>query len=421
MSKPWKTILRGELAREADAAIATIALTLIKAESSLGPKRSHWHDAAPAELAVFFGYLAAATGNSEHKEKAARFLELAVRLYSAQSGPALYGGLCGLAWTIRHLEGPPVKLEIDAGELLETVDDHLLGVLEVPFWKGEYDVIGGLVGYGVYALGRLPGKKAVTVLKRIVAHLDALAERSTDGIAWFTPARSLTKEQRADAPHGYYNLGVAHGLPGVIGLLAEVYGRGIERRKTLKLLKGAVSWMLAHKLPAGSPLLLPAWVAPGKPSLPCRVAWCYGDLGASVTLLNAARTTGHQDWEREALTLALTAARCPFQHSSGTRDACLCHGAAGNGHLFNRLFQATGAPEFRKAAELYFRKTLELRGQPTRLGGYSFWTPGQGGKNLNWRANAGFLSGLTGVGLALLAATRPVEPGWDKLLLVGVR
>ena len=150
------------------------------------------------------------------------------------------------------------------------------------------------------------------------------------------------------------------------------------------------------------------------------MAWCYGDLGASVTLLNAARTTGRKDWEEEALALARNAARRPFLDSD-TRDACLCHGAAGNGHLFNRLFQATGAPEFRKAANLYFRKTLELRGQRSRLGGYSFWTPRRAGTTVNWHPNASFLSGLTGVGLVLLAATRPVEPGWDSLLLAGVR
>ena len=419
-SKNWQPILRGDLARKADAVIVTIARTLAKAERSLGPKQPCWHDAGPAELALFFGYLAVATSRLEHKVKAVRFLELAVQLFSAQEGLALYGGLCGLAWTIRHLEGPPVKLEIEAGELLELVDDHLLRLLRLPSWKGDYDVINGLVGYGVYSLARLPERTAVRTLTLIVSHLDASAERSADGISWLTPPRELTEEQRALTPQGFYNLGMAHGVPGVIGFLAEAYARGIERRRTLRLLQGTVAWVLAQKLPAGSTLLLPVWAAPGTVARPSRVAWCYGDLGASLAILNAARTTGRKDWEREALTLARTAARCPYRQSD-TKDACLCHGAAGNGHLFNRLFQSTGAAEFRTAAELYFRKALELGGQRARLGGYSFWTPGRSGSNVNWHANAGLLSGLVGVGLALLAATRPVEPAWDNLLLAGVR
>jgi lantibiotic biosynthesis protein len=420
MSKPWQPILRGDLARKAEAVIATIARTLGHAERSFRPKRPYWHDAAPAQLALFFGYLAAATRRAEHKERAARFLELGVQLFSAKGGLALYGGLCELAWTIRHLQGPPVRLNLDAGELLESVDDRLLGALKMSSWKGEYDLISGLVGYGVYALSRLPGKKAVTALKRIVAHLDALAERSADGLAWFTAPQALPKHQRTDAPKGYYNLGVAHGLPGVVGLLAEMYRRGIERRRTRQLLEGAVSSMLAQKLPAGSSLLLPAWVAPGKEPQSCRVAWCYGDLGASLTLLNAARVCGREDWGREALTLAWAAACRPFL-GSDTKDACLCHGAAGNGHLFNRLLQATGETGFREAADLYFRKTLELRGRPPRLGGYSFWTPPLGSMKVGWNVNASFLSGLAGVGLALLAATCSVEPRWDEILLARVR
>jgi lantibiotic biosynthesis protein len=420
MSKKWQPILRGDLARRADLVIATIAQTLGKAEDTLGPKRHYWHEASPADLALFFGYLAAATGRSEHKGKAVRFLDLAVQLFSAETGLALHGGLCGLAWTVGHLQGPPVRLKVDAEELLETVDDYLLRVLRAPTWKGEYDLIFGLVGYGVYALSRLPRKKAVLALKRVVVHLNTLANRSAGGTAWFTPVRAMTKDQRALAPKGSYNLGVAHGAPGVIGLLAEAYACGIWRRRTLPLLESTVSWMLAHKLPADSSLLLPIWVAPGRRPSPSRVAWCYGDLGASVTLLNAARTTGRKDWEQEALALARTAARRSFL-ASDTRDACLCHGAAGNGHLFNRLFQATGKAEFREAAELYFRKALELRGQPPRLGGYTFWTPPHGRKRVNWHANVSLLSGLTGVGLALLAATRPVEPRWDDMLLSVVR
>ncbi len=416
MKHRWQPILEGDLARNADVAITTIAQTLAKAEDTLGPKHPVWHDATPTELALFFGYLGAATGRREHKARAARFLEQAVQLFSANSGLALYGGLCGLGWTIRHLNGPPVKLGIDAEELLRTVDEHLLQVLKVHSWKGDYDLISGLVGYGVYALARLPAKKAARVLKSIVAYFDALAKRQPDGLCWHTSASTLPAEQRKVAPKGYFNLGVAHGLPGVVGLLAQVHERGIERRTTLRLLEGAVSWMAAHKLPAGSSLRLPAWIAPGAKPNPCRVAWCYGDLGASVVLLKAARAIGRKDWEREALTLAQTAARCPFAQS-GTRDACLCHGAAGNAHLFNWLFQATGETVFRDAADLYFHKTLELRGKAPRLGGYSFWTTADATTKLDWYPNASFLSGLAGVGLALLAATRPVAPRWDALLL----
>jgi lantibiotic biosynthesis protein len=39
------------------------------------------------------------------------------------------------------------------------------------------------------------------------------------------------------------------------------------------------------------------------------------------------------------------------------------------------------------------------------------------GEELAWRADPGFLTGSSGVGLALLAAATPVEPEWDRILL----
>jgi hypothetical protein len=35
-------------------------------------------------------------------------------------------------------------------------------------------------------------------------------------------------------------------------------------------------------------------------------------------------------------------------------------------------------------------------------------------------ADPGFLTGAAGIGLALLAATSPVEPAWDRVLLASV-
>jgi hypothetical protein len=37
-----------------------------------------------------------------------------------------------------------------------------------------------------------------------------------------------------------------------------------------------------------------------------------------------------------------------------------------------------------------------------------------------WAADAGFLTGAAGIGLALLASVTSVEPEWDRLLLVAI-
>jgi hypothetical protein len=100
-------------------------------------------------------------------------------------------------------------------------------------------------------------------------------------------------------------------------------------------------------------------------------------------------------------------------------DAGLCHGAAGLGHLFNRLFQATGDSCLAEAARFWLARTLQMRRPGRGVGGYEAWQLDDDGK-VTWIADPGLLAGAAGIALALLAATTPVEPAWDRVLLVSV-
>jgi hypothetical protein len=52
------------------------------------------------------------------------------------------------------------------------------------------------------------------------------------------------------------------------------------------------------------------------------------------------------------------------------------------------------------------------------IGGYEAWLPGAGGQN--WAADPGLLTGAAGIALALLAAVTPLEPAWDRVLLLAI-
>jgi hypothetical protein len=151
---------------------------------------------------------------------------------------------------------------------------------------------------------------------------------------------------------------------------------------------------------------------------PSRLAWCYGDLGIALALLVASRGAGDPAWEAEALRIArAAAARDPSQ--SKVRDAGICHGAAGAGHLFNRLYQASGEEQFAEAARYWFLEAFALRRPGTGVAGYSCIGRNDG-RGARWAADPGFLAGSTGIALALLAAASPVPPEWDRLLLASL-
>jgi hypothetical protein len=151
-------------------------------------------------------------------------------------------------------------------------------------------------------------------------------------------------------------------------------------------------------------------IAPGLEPSPSRSAWCYGDPGIAATLLVAARGAGRPDWEREAVALARQAAdRPPAQ--TRVCDAGLCHGAAGLGHIFNRITQFTRDDRLAAAARHWFTRALDMRQPASGIAGFAALRSGEDGTE-SWVAERGILTGAAGVGLALLAAVTSFEPAW---------
>ena len=378
-----------------------------------------------AGLAVFFSYLATTWGEPGDAETATTLLERSIdALAAAPMTPGLFDGFTGIGWMAEHLDGRTEKgqekaaVQGDADQASAEIDEAVDGFLRRPGDFTVYDLISGWAGWGIYALERMPSPWAREFLEALVLRFEELAVSRPEGISWPTPPwlRTHLKSQSSDSCEPF-NLGVAHGVPAVIAVLASIYGAGVARRRAWPLLEDAVAWLLAQRLPSQpqGPCFT-NWSGAGASKRPSRLAWCYGDPGVAAVLLLASRRVGREDWERHALDIALCAAHRPAA-DSGVRDAGLCHGSAGLGHLFNRLYQATGEPRLAHAARFWFLRTLEQRRQGEGIAGFAAYTrKGEAGG----RVEPGFLAGAAGIGLALLAAVCEHEPQWDRILLTSV-
>jgi hypothetical protein len=322
--------------------------------------------------------------------------------------PGLYGGAARVAFAVGHLSAGE-----DADLACEMIESSLLRYLGQP--TETYDLISGLVGIAVPVLQRIadgkPSESSEPLARNILDQLERLARPMDCGLAWHTPPELLPPWQRLEAPEGYINLGLAHGIPGVVAILARYVTAGVDAPRARLLLDGAIDYLRSVAGPEVGNRYA-AWL-PARPGGTCRVAWCYGDLGVAVALLSAAAATGRTDWRSDALELARGMAARPIEASQAV-DAGLCHGAAGVAHLFNRLSQATGDAGFARTAEAWFDHTLALR-RPDGLAGFprALYNDGQ----LSWEPSADLLNGAIGVALALHAAISPIEPAWDQLML----
>jgi hypothetical protein len=423
----WRPLLDGDLAIRARDAVLEIARELGERHppDGGGPRAG---STAPglawgtAGLALLFGYLACDTGAVSDAGLAERYLDDAVAgLASVPLSVGLFNGFTGVAWASEHLSrrlgrgAEPEPAGADPIDSNAGIDQALVDALAEPPWLGHFDLGTGLTGIGVYALERLPRPAAVRCLAAVVDHLAAAASEDR-GTTWHTRTGLLAVEVQEEEPQGVCDLGVPHGVPGVISLLASACRVEACAERARPLLDGAVRWLLS--LPrAGRPgFQVGKWLSrrSGRVVPARRLAWCYGDPGVAATLLYAARAVGEDRWEREALAIATAAARSPMD-GSGVEEACLCHGAVGLAHLFNRMYQATSQELFAAAARQWYRRGLDLRRPGQGIAGFGSPDATAGAMD-----DPGLFTGAAGIALGLLAAVSDRAPEWDRLMGVAI-
>jgi hypothetical protein len=315
-------------------------------------------------VALFFAYLGEALSDDTALATAARLAEEALQGAAGVAPMArFFEGFAGVAWTLAHFDGWLFELE---GDPTDAIGGALLDLVAASSWDGEYDLLAGLAGLGVYALERLPRPCAIDLLSAVVERLSELADREPRYSFWWTPAGRLPPPVMQDFPDGAWNLGVAHGVPGVIALLAKACGVGVATGTAWPLLNKAVDWLLTQRLPVEAGTSFSAFVAPGVVAGPARSACCYGDPGV----------------------------------------------AASGAHLQSPVPIHRFGP-LQGVAERWLEHVMASCRTGAGLGGFA--SVGAGGQ---LKGRPGFLDGAAGIGLVLLAAATPLESRWDRLYLV---
>jgi hypothetical protein len=424
MTGGWRPVLVGDLAARARAVVDEIAEALDGERTwSIDPSLGD----GQLGRALLFGYLARARREPRWSVRAIVVLNQVVeRLNGQPIDESLFGGVAGVGWAIehlgRHLGAPADDQDEDANE---AIDHLLLQALEERPWPGEYDLLFGLAGLGVYALERTdrPGGRAC--LERVIEHLADTAEPQGSGLAWRSPPHRLSPEERIRSPQGYFDVGVAHGAPGVASVLAGACAAGVAVERARPLLDGVMRWLEGCRLPGDNPHAFPHRQHDLHRGAASRVAWCYGDPGVAAALHSVARAVDDQRLRDEALAIARRAAGQPPE-GSGVLEAGLCHGAGGLAILFHRLWHDSDDPLFAEAARRWYAQVLELHTPGAGVGGVrslSARVPEGEAAGLEWywrEDDGGFLTGAAGVALSLLAGLGGPEPRWDRLLALSV-
>lgn len=380
----------------------------------LGPSLSH----GDAGLALLHHELEGLLPDRGHRDRAEAHMRRALgALEDTPLEPTLFGGFVGVAWA-HELLGAQGVTEYDAGDC-DPIDEALIELLACDPYPRAFDLVGGVIGIAVYALERARvgrGEEILAAAIRALARLSSVPRGG--GRAWRTLAEQAADEGRPEKPRVREDLGMAHGLAGIVPVLAAAAVLDAERAIARELLDAAAARLLSRRIPGYDGLTWPAWEADGdEPPRPTRAAWCYGDPGVATGLHIAANLDDVVGW-RDAALGAMRSVACRPASQCLVFDACLCHGSAGLAHVLRRWHLATGDEVFRSASSAWFARTLSLADPDAEFGGFPM-TEFVGDKAVKV-ARVGVLDGAAGVALALASALTGREPIWDRAFLLSM-
>ena len=278
----------------------------------------------------------------------------------------------------------------------------------VPGSFREYDIFFGLVGLGALLARRDPtGAALERVLSHVVALTRPLSIDGTEVPGWWVghdPHRRQSPAFRA----GHANLGAAHGVTGILLLLANTARQGSVVPGQLDAIARICEFLDQWEQSGERGPWWPQWLsledlAAGRPTQPGpgRPSWCYGAPSIARAQQIAAIALGETDRQKRAETSLTTMLADAVAHRRLT-ELGLCHGWAGTYMTVLRTDQDAADPEL-NATVGALADHLKCAAEGSSNG-----------------QDPGLLEGDAGLALALTAAAQQAAPstGWDACLLI---
>jgi hypothetical protein len=275
----------------------------------------------------------------------------------------------------------------------------------------DYDLVSGLSGVAAYLLCRFSDNRAYSALRTIIESLVEIIERKGPMPAWFTPAELISaKDMMGKYPEGNLNCGLAHGMPGMLSVLAVALRQNIAVPGLYSAVERSAYWLKAQRLPDRWGGSWPPAVAIGTSTATVRapVAWCYGNPGIARALWLAGTAIN----DSSLCETAIEAIRAVCGRGRSVASPTFCHGVAGLLQIAMRFASETALPEFSDLADTLLDRLLGSFSSDF-LFGYRAYD-----SEIGFVDRAGLLDGAAGVALVLLAAASRQEPSWDRIFLL---
>jgi len=355
---------------------------------------------------------------------------------------SLFGGLSGICWSLLQASKSKTRYQ----KLLQTLNEDLVEAVKnyyllpmkddvqkkVPSGVQLYDLIQGIVGIGAYMLQDLHNplfyETLISITQTLIERCRPIRIEGYKVHGWYVPNHfQFTDQDIQQFPKGNFNLGLAHGVPGILSFLSIAYAHGICLDHQLETIQQITNWLVSKNCGEKNS---PRWCdrvsfeeetrnLSSSASIH-RDAWCYGTPGVARSLYLA----GDALKDNLLKNFASHAFRTIFQRSEeewGLVSPTFCHGTVGLLAITFRMAQDTDDLYLYDHTENLKQKLISKFNASFPFGFQDLepLTFQKGAMKLNYMGvnKAGLLEGAAGIGLGLLGISRK-NAVWDTPFLM---
>jgi lantibiotic biosynthesis protein len=278
----------------------------------------------------------------------------------------------------------------------------------------QHDLFYGFIGKAIIVMEHNQEFTAPFVMQ-IINALKSNSLKNLGRIHWKTPYPFNSTENYEET----INLGIPHGSCGIILFLIKCCEIYQMHEKLQPLLEGNINWLISLLEKENNKVL---YSYSSTPSATGKLGWCYGDQAIAYTLLRFYETFNYEPAKVKAYELIEQAASKPmdqtgvqFYPAYGYYDIRVCHGTSSVAYMWLKMYHITKDENMKNLADKWLQITLDnLEIYLPQLDKIAELEK----DNDKIDTSMGFLNGLSGVGLVLMAFLDPKLSDWDKLLLL---
>lgn len=345
--------------------------------------------------------------DQSYADKAVEILYKTVDIINQGDVPYNYsGGISGFGWTLEYL----AELEfIDTVDILHELDVDLSNYMTHMAESENWDALHGGIGIAWYLILRKENPVVLEALEKLVDIMEELSIEDKEGIKWVSHNNYLKISN--------YNFGLAHGMPSIIIFLKKCIENNINKDKAKALLDHNLKYILSNKIDNPKdeniyPLTITDKEGPAGGN---RLAWCYGDPGIVLSLIQANEVVGTLDKEIISLTDHIVSRK--GLDTNRMSDACVCHGTVGMIPMLQILKNTSALSNIVKDDHIdyWLKETLDMMHYKDGIAGYKMQTVVDDIPVM--QIEIGLLEGVVGVGLSLLTYING-DASWGKTLMM---